>query len=107
MERKSDSLKSIKVLYEEGQLQDKNKIHITQTLPFYVYLSNSAVKGIKRQNLVEMKSLKNPPPAVKMALESICTLMGEKIMDWNAMRAFIMKDNFITNIVNFDTEGIT
>ncbi|KAI8505359.1 Cytoplasmic dynein 1 heavy chain 1 [Branchiostoma belcheri] len=38
--------------------------------------AQQAVKGIKKQHLVEVRSMVNPPAAVKMALESICLLMG-------------------------------
>jgi dynein heavy chain 1, cytosolic len=67
----------------------------------------TAVKGIKKQNLVEVRSLPQPPPAVKLALESVCTLLGEKDVDWKAMRGVIMRENFISTIVNFNTEDIT
>ncbi|KAI8505360.1 Cytoplasmic dynein 1 heavy chain 1 [Branchiostoma belcheri] len=43
----------------------------------------------------------NPPAAVKMALESICLLMGEPTSDWKAIRGIVIRDNFISTIVNF------
>lgn len=49
----------------------------------------------------------NPPSVVKMALESICTLLGEKGDTWKGIRSVVMKDNFISTIVNFETENIT
>lgn len=49
----------------------------------------------------------NPPPAVKLALESICLLLGEKATDWRAIRGVIIKDNFISTVVNFSTEDIS
>jgi len=64
------------------------------------------VKGIKKQNLVEVKALPNPPPAVKLAIESVCMLLGEKDLDWKAMRSVIMRENFISSIVSFNTEDI-
>jgi dynein heavy chain 1 len=36
----------------------------------------AAVKDIKKQQLVEVRALANPPLPVKMALESICVLLG-------------------------------
>lgn len=66
-----------------------------------------AVKGIKKQHLVEIRSLPSPPPAVRMALEALCTLLGEQNTDWKNLRSLIMKDNFISTIVNFDTESLT
>jgi dynein heavy chain 1 len=71
-----------------------------------IFLFVPAVRGIKKQNLVEVKSLPSPPPAVKLALESVCTLLGEKDLDWKAMRSIIMRENFISSIVGFNTEDI-
>lgn len=65
-----------------------------------------AVKGIKKKDLVEVKSMNNPPLLVKLTLESICLLLGEQTTDWKALRAIIVKDNFITNIVNMNTMDI-
>lgn len=65
------------------------------------------MKGIKKQNLVEVKSLPNPPPAVKLAVEGISTLLGEKDLDWKSLRAIIMRENFISTILNFNTEDIS
>ena len=69
-------------------------------------VTNTAVKGIKKQNLVEIRSMANPPSAVKMALESICMLLGENTVEWKAIRGIIVKENFISTIVNFNTEEI-
>lgn len=50
----------------------------------------------------------NPPVLVKLALESICLLLGENASEWRSIRAVIMRDNFINTIVsNFSTEDIT
>lgn len=48
----------------------------------------------------------NPPPMVKLALESICFLLGESASDWKAIRSVIIRDNFINTIVNFSTYDI-
>ncbi|EDV24404.1 uncharacterized protein TRIADDRAFT_24890 [Trichoplax adhaerens] len=66
-----------------------------------------AVKSIKKQHLVEVRSMGNPPVIVKMALESICLLLGENTTDWKAIRGVLMKDNFIGTIVNFTTENMS
>ena len=49
----------------------------------------------------------NPPAAVKLALESVCLLLGEATNDWKVIRQIIVKDTFISNIVNFDSEAIS
>ncbi|XP_064623935.1 cytoplasmic dynein 1 heavy chain 1-like isoform X3 [Lineus longissimus] len=69
--------------------------------------AQTAVKSIKKQNLVELKSMGNPPPAIKIAMESICLLLGESAPDWKAIRQIVMRDNFVPQIVNFSTDDIT
>lgn len=66
----------------------------------------AAVKSIKKQHLVEVRSMANPPGAVKLALESICLLLGESTTDWKQIRSIIMRENFIPTIVNFSAEEI-
>ena len=72
-----------------------------------LFVSCTAVKSIKKQHLVEVRSMGNPPPAVKLTLESICLLLGEQATDWRTIRGVIIKDNFISTIVNFSTEDIS
>uniref|UniRef100_UPI00358E5199 cytoplasmic dynein 1 heavy chain 1-like n=1 Tax=Myxine glutinosa TaxID=7769 RepID=UPI00358E5199 len=69
--------------------------------------AQNAVSSIKKQHLVEVKSMANPPAAVKLALESICLLLGEETNDWRKIRQVIIRDNFISSIVNFNTEDIS
>uniref|UniRef100_A0A8C3SBQ3 Dynein cytoplasmic 1 heavy chain 1 n=1 Tax=Chelydra serpentina TaxID=8475 RepID=A0A8C3SBQ3_CHESE len=69
--------------------------------------STRTVKSIKKQHLVEVRSMANPPAAVKLALESICLLLGESTTDWKQIRSIIMRENFIPTIVNFSAEEIS
>ena len=70
--------------------------------------AQAAVKSIKKQHLVEVRSMANPPPLIKMALESVCILLGESSpIDWKGIRAVTMKENFIPSIVDFNTDDIT
>ena len=55
---------------------------------------------------MELKNLVNPPPAIKLALESICLLMNQETQEWKSIRAFIMKDNFISTIIHFKAEDL-
>lgn len=49
----------------------------------------------------------NPPPVVKLALESVCLMVNEPVTDWKSIRQVLVKDSFIPSIVNFDTPSIT
>lgn len=65
------------------------------------------VRAIKRQHLVEIRTMSNPPLIVKNVLESVCLLLGETVSDWKVLRGIIIKENFIPNIISFCSEDIT
>lgn len=69
--------------------------------------AKKAVLGIKKQQLVEVRSMASPPNAVKVAMEAICLLIGERALDWKAIRAVLVKDDFIPRILQFNTDSIT
>ncbi|XP_063040383.1 cytoplasmic dynein 1 heavy chain 1 isoform X1 [Engraulis encrasicolus] len=82
------------------------KLDLDQVEPAVIEAQN-AVKSIKKQHLVEVRSMANPPGAVKLALESICLLLGESTTDWKQIRSIIMRENFIPTIVNFSADEIS
>ncbi|XP_041430591.1 cytoplasmic dynein 1 heavy chain 1 isoform X2 [Xenopus laevis] len=82
------------------------KEDLDQVEPAVIEAQN-AVSSIKRHHLVEIKAMANPPAAVKLALESICLLLGEEMTDWKKIRTVFLRDNFIGNIINFNTEDIS
>ncbi|CAI2172645.1 16667_t:CDS:10, partial [Funneliformis geosporum] len=66
--------------------------------------AKKSVQGIKKQHLSEVRAMANPPEAVKLAMTSVCTLLGFKIDSWKAVQGIIRRDDFIASIVNFDTD---
>ncbi|XP_047532350.1 dynein heavy chain, cytoplasmic isoform X1 [Vanessa atalanta] len=111
-EKKKVESQEIQVALEKQtkEIEAKRKdvmADLAQVEPAVIEAQN-AVKSIKKQHLVEVRSMGNPPALVKVALESICLLLGENATDWKAIRAVIMRENFINSIVsNFSTEDIT
>jgi dynein heavy chain 1 len=69
--------------------------------------AQQAVQSIKKQNLIEVRSMVNPPAPVKLAMESICLLLGEPSNDWKSIRSMIVSENFISTIVNFNSENLS
>jgi dynein heavy chain 1 len=65
--------------------------------------AQAAVSNIKKQHLTEVRSMANPPEAVKYAMESVCTVLGHRIDSWKTVQGIIRRDDFIASIVNFDT----
>ncbi|XP_075239024.1 cytoplasmic dynein 1 heavy chain 1-like isoform X4 [Convolutriloba macropyga] len=69
--------------------------------------AKQAVSSIKRQNLVEIRTMNNPPPPVKITLESVCLMLGEGAPSWRDIRQLINTADFIPRILNFDADQIT
>ena len=63
----------------------------------------AAVGNIKKQHLSEVRSMANPPEAVKMAMESACSVLGHQIDSWRTVQSIIRREDFISSIQNFDT----
>ena len=51
-----------------------------------------------------MRTLPNPPTVIKLAVEAIAVMLGETDLGWKALRQLMMRETFISTIVNFDTE---
>ncbi|KAI9745692.1 MAG: Dynein heavy chain, cytoplasmic [Claussenomyces sp. TS43310] len=66
--------------------------------------AQKSVSNIKKQHLTEVRSMANPPAGVKLALDSVCTLLGHKIESWKTIQGIIRRDDFIASIVNYDNE---
>ncbi|OZJ04271.1 hypothetical protein BZG36_02479 [Bifiguratus adelaidae] len=66
--------------------------------------AQNSVRNIKKQHLTEVRSMGNPPEAVKLAMESVCTLLGHKIDGWKTVQSILRRDDFIASIINYDTE---
>ncbi|KDN51345.1 cytoplasmic dynein heavy chain 2 [Tilletiaria anomala UBC 951] len=66
--------------------------------------AQASVSNIKKQHLTEVRSMGNPPAPVKMAMESVCMILGHRIDSWKSVQAVIRRDDFIASIVNFDTD---
>ncbi|KZF19340.1 dynein heavy chain [Xylona heveae TC161] len=66
--------------------------------------AQKSVSNIKKQHLTEVRSMANPPAGVKLALESVCTLLGHKVDSWKTIQGIIRRDDFIATIVNYDNE---
>lgn len=66
--------------------------------------AQQSVSNIKRQHLTEVRSMANPPAGVKLALDSVCTLLGENVPTWKDIQAVVRKDDFIAKILNYNNE---
>lgn len=96
---------ALEVQEREISLRQEIVLHdLAQAEPAVIEAQKS-VSNIKKQHLTELRSMMNPPEAVKLALDSVCTLLGYKAHGWKDIQGYVRRDDFISNIVNFDSEA--
>jgi dynein heavy chain 1 len=91
---------------QEREVAQRRKIvlnDLAKAEPAVVEAQRS-VSNIKRQHLTEVRSMGNPPAGVKLALESVCTLLGHKADSWKTIQSIVRREDFIASIVNYDNE---
>ncbi|KAA0191400.1 hypothetical protein HAZT_HAZT007382 [Hyalella azteca] len=83
--------------------------------------ATAALNTIKQDDIVFIKAMKNPPSGVKLVMEAICVLLGEKpdrIPDplgtgkmvedyWSVSKRLLGDIKFKENLLNFDKENIS
>ena len=69
--------------------------------------ARSAVQGIKKAHLDEVRAMASPPAAVKLTLEAVVYVLGHATTNWKDIRRALAKTDFIATVVNFKTSQVT
>jgi dynein heavy chain 1 len=69
--------------------------------------AQSAVRGIKKRDLDEVRNLARPPNNVKLTLECVSLMLGESNAEWTEVRKLLAKQDFIPSILNFDADKLS
>jgi len=69
--------------------------------------AKSSVKGIKKRDLDEIRNLGRPPVNVKLTLECVAIMLGQKSVEWTDVRKLLARPEFIPNILSFDVDNLT
>ncbi|KAK3324626.1 dynein heavy chain, N-terminal region 1-domain-containing protein [Cercophora scortea] len=106
-QRKNTSLEiQVALEKQEAEVASRKKIvleDLAKAEPA-VEEAKASVSNIKRQHLTEVRSMPTPPSGVRLALDSVCTLIGHKVSEWKQIQAVVRRDDFIASIINFNNE---
>jgi dynein heavy chain 1 len=108
--KKADSLKlQQEIAVQDIEIEKRKKVVVSDLAEAEpaVLVAQQCVSSIKKQHLTEVRSMGNPPEAVKMAMESVCTLLGFKIDSWKSVQSILRRDDFISSIVGYDTDKLS
>lgn len=83
------------------ELKEKAQSELDEAEPA-LNSAKSSVKGIKKRDLDEIRNLGCPHVNVKLTLECVAIMLGEKSVEWADVRKLLAKSEFIPNVVNFE-----
>jgi dynein heavy chain 1 len=107
-ERKKETSEELRMQLEkeEADVSARQKVvmHDLARAEPAVEEAKRSVNNIKKNHLQEVRSMQRPPTGVKLAVEAVCTLLGHKTTDWPSVAGIMKRDDFISNIVNYDNQ---
>lgn len=65
-----------------------------------------ALEAFDKNAVLEIRSFKSPPIAVKFTMEAICVLFNLNKVDWDSALRLISEPNFVNRVLNFDKDNI-
>ena len=68
--------------------------------------AQESVKGIKKSQLDEIRGMARPPDNVRMCLEAVAIMLGERKLDWSEIRKMLNNKEFIPNVLKFDLDRL-
>jgi dynein heavy chain len=67
--------------------------------------AKKALSSLSKADITEVKSFTNPPTAVRVVMEAVCVLMGEKEA-WENAKKLLGRSDFLEMLQNFDKDNI-
>jgi dynein heavy chain len=64
-----------------------------------------ALNSLTKADITEVKSFTNPPNAVRIVMEAVCVMMGEK-ESWDVAKKLLGKSDFLDSLQNYDKDNI-
>jgi hypothetical protein len=64
-----------------------------------------ALNSLTKADITEVKSFTNPPNAVRVVMEAVCVLLGEK-ETWEVAKKLLGRSDFIDLLQNYDKDNI-
>ena len=97
------------ILNQEKEIKKRKDVvlmELAEVEPLVAQAQDS-VSSIKRQHLQELRTMSHPPEAVKITMESVCIMLGNKVDSWKAVQMISRKDDFIAHITNYNTASLS
>ena len=92
-------------LYEEVEREIKEAVPAVASLSHELVEMKSTDET--RKDMMQIRSMANPPLSLKKAFEAVLSLLGERDVGWAAAKKLMSDPNFIKRLVDFDKDNIS
>jgi len=103
-EKMSASVQKQQILIDERKEEAQRDLNEAEPA---LHAAQRSVQGIKKRDLDEIKALARPPDNVRLTLECVAIMLGEKKGEWKDVRKIVGKSEFIPSILNFDANSLS
>eukprot|EP01063_Lacrimia_lanifica_P030850 TRINITY_DN4987_c0_g2_i1.p1 TRINITY_DN4987_c0_g2~~TRINITY_DN4987_c0_g2_i1.p1 ORF type:complete len:2545 (+),score=1014.20 TRINITY_DN4987_c0_g2_i1:819-7637(+) len=86
-------------------IQDECQAQVDQAMPVY-NSAMQALRSLNKDDITLLKGMGSPPERVKLVLEGVLTLLGEKKTDWDVAKKYLSKMDFMATLEKVDAESI-
>ena len=69
--------------------------------------AQDSVSSIKKSQLDEIRALARPPAVIRLTVEAVGVMLGESSLEWTDLRKFLRRDDFLSNILNFQSTTLS
>ena len=111
-EKENQQMLSRKLVQKNDEIEKRKKAaeaDLAKAEPALL-AAKEAVRGIKKTQLEEVRTLRKPPLLVAHTMETVCCIIGrtsDSDISWDDIRRVIRSDDFIRSVQDFDESYLT
>ena len=85
-------------------IADDAQMELNKAIPA-LHAAAEALKKLNKADITEIKGFASPPDAVRMVLEAVCILLGEK-GDWDSAKKVMTDMGFLDKLRDYDKNAL-
>eukprot|EP01059_Diplonema_ambulator_P016445 TRINITY_DN279_c0_g3_i1.p1 TRINITY_DN279_c0_g3~~TRINITY_DN279_c0_g3_i1.p1 ORF type:complete len:4125 (+),score=1634.24 TRINITY_DN279_c0_g3_i1:116-12490(+) len=102
--QKEEAETSVKAA-EAQSISDECKAQVEQAMPAY-HSALAALDSLSKDDITLLKTMGSPPDRVKLVLEAVLLVLGEKKLEWDNAKRVLGQMNFMKQLKDLDAEQI-
>ncbi|KAJ9472161.1 Dynein-1-beta heavy chain [Diplonema papillatum] len=102
--QKEEADTSVKAAEAQG-ISDECQEQVDKAMPAF-HSALAALDSLSKDDITLLKTMGSPPERVKLVLEAVLLLLGEKNLSWETAKKYLSKMDFMKQLKDVDAESI-